>query len=52
MFKKNDYNHEKLTIAVIFSVIAAAFSVAGFFFNNTEEQVLKALNTMEAYKVG
>ena len=52
MFKKNDYNHEKITIAVIFSVIAAAFSVAGFFFDDTEKQVLKALNTMEAYKVG
>lgn len=52
MFKKNDYNHEKITIAVIFSVVAAAFSAMSFFFNDTEKSVLKALNTMEAYKVG
>ena len=53
MFQKNNYNHEKLTIAVIFSAIAAVFSVVGFFFNTTTEQsVLNALNTMEAYKVG
>lgn len=52
MFKKNDYNHEKLTIAVIFSVVAALFSAMSFFFNNTEQAVLNALNTMEAYKVG
>lgn len=53
MFQKNTYNHEKITIAVIFSAIAAVFSVVWFFFNTTTEQsVLNALNTMEAYKVG
>ena len=53
MFQKNNYNHEKITIAVIFSAIAALFSVVGFFFNNnTEQSVYNALNKMEAYKVG
>ena len=53
MFQKNTYNHEKITIAVIFSAIAAGFSMLGFFLNNnTEQSVYNALSKMEAYKVG
>ncbi len=56
MFEKNNYNSDKLTIAIILSALAAVFSILGFFFNagnqNIEQSVLKALNNMEAFKVG
>lgn len=50
--EKNQYNHIKLTVIGIFAVIWAAFSIMSYFSNTSEQAVLKALNHMEAYKVG
>lgn len=61
MFSKNDYNHQKLTIAIIFSGLATAFSAASLFYaiyniesknEISESVVFSALEKMEAYKVG
>ncbi len=51
--RKNDYNHIQLHVVVVLSAIAAAFSIASFFFGGTSEaQIIRAVSKIEALKVG
>ena len=53
LFKENDYNHIKLQVCIALSAVAAMSSLAGFFFGGVnEDQIFKAVQKVEALKVG